>query len=45
MIPVGRGGGEELGKVEGETIISIYCIRKEFILGKRKTRLKNIPWS
>jgi hypothetical protein len=33
----GRGGGEELGGVEGgKTIIGIYCTREESILNKRK---------
>lgn len=33
--PVGREGEEELGGLEGgETIISIYWMRKEFVLNK-----------
>jgi hypothetical protein len=28
--PVGRGCGEELGGVEGETEIRIHCMRKYF---------------
>jgi hypothetical protein len=30
--PEGRGGREELGEAEGrETIVRIYCMRKEFL--------------
>ena len=35
----GEGGKENLGIcVGGETIIRIYCMRKESIFNKRKTR-------
>lgn len=35
--PEGRVCGKELGRVEGgDTIIRIYCVRKEFIFSKRE---------
>lgn len=41
VAPVGMGSGEGLGwEDKGETVIRIYCIRKESISIKGKTQTK-----
>lgn len=36
----GRGGEEELGRVEGaKTVIRLYCMRKEFIFNYKKLKI------
>lgn len=42
MYVEGRGGGEDLGGVEGaEAIVNIYRIRKEFIFNKGGERISS----